>query len=130
MPLSRFGKNPPPTCPNRWCHNGICEVWNQLGYGYLESIYLRALEFELGIEKFAFDLEKELDVFFEGKKIGTQKINSVFNDDIWVCLTSTTKQPKGMEKKIRSILKSTSLPCAIMANLSGNQPQIKIINSK
>jgi len=101
-----------------------------LGYGYLESIYLRALEFELGIEKFAFDLEKELDVFFEGKKIGTQKINSVFNDDIWVCLTSTTKQPKGMEKKIRSILKSTSLPCAIMANLSGNQPQIKIINSK
>jgi GxxExxY protein len=110
--------------------NGICEVFNELGYGYLESVYLRALEFELGVEKFAFDLENQLDVFFEGKRIGKQKINSVFNDEIWVCLTSTTKQPRGMEKKIRSILKSTSLPCAIMANLSGNQPQIKIIQQK
>jgi len=58
--------------------NAICEVWNQLGYGYLESVYFRALEFELGVSKFAFDLEKELDVFFEGKRIGKQKINSIY----------------------------------------------------
>jgi len=54
--------------------NGICEVFNELGYDYLESVYLRALEFELGVEKFAFDLEKQLDVFFEGKRIGKQKL--------------------------------------------------------
>ena len=117
--------------------NGICEVWNELGYGYLESVYsagvsvsnfpLRALEFELGVEKFAFDLEKELDVFFEGKRIGKQKINSIFNDEIWICLTSTTKQRKGLEKKVRSIVKSTPLSCAVLANLNGNRPKIKII---
>ena len=28
---------------------GICEVFNELGYGYLESVYLRALTFELGV---------------------------------------------------------------------------------
>ncbi|HIE02293.1 MAG TPA: GxxExxY protein [Thiotrichaceae bacterium] len=107
--------------------NGICEVFNELGYGYLESVYLRALEFELGVSKFAFDLEKELDVFFEGKCIGKQKVNSIFNDKIWICLTSTTKQPKRLEKKVRSILKSTPLSCAVLANLNGNRPKIKII---
>ena len=107
--------------------NAICEVWNELGYGYLESVYLRALEFELGVSKFAFDLENQLDVFFEGKRIGKQKINSILNDEIWLCLTSTTKQCKGLEKKVRSILKSTPLSCAVLANLNGNRPKIKII---
>jgi len=106
---------------------GICEVFNELGYGYLESVYLRALELELGVEPFFFDLEHEFDVFFDSKRIGTQKIKSVLNDDIWVVLTSTTKPRKGMENKIRSILKSTSLSCGILANLNGNRPQIKII---
>jgi GxxExxY protein len=106
---------------------GICEVWNELSYGYLESVYLRALELELGVEPFFFDQDLEFDVCFESKRIGTQKIKSVLNDDIWVVLTSTTKPRKGMENKIRSILKSTSLSCGILANLNGNRPQIKII---
>jgi len=106
---------------------GICEVWNELNYGYLESVYLRTLEFELGVEPFFFDLEHEFDVFFDGKRIGTQKIKSVLNDEIFLVLTSTTKPRKGMENKIRSILKSTSLSCGILANLNSNRPQIKII---
>jgi len=120
---------------------GFCyQTYNSLGPGFneklyqeicfskcLESVYLRALEFELGVSKFAFDLEKQLDVFFEGKRIGKQKVNSIFNDKIWICLTSTTKQPKGLEKKVRSILKSTPLSSAVLANLNGNRPKIKII---
>jgi len=106
---------------------GICEVWNELSYGYLELVYLRALEVELGVELFFFDKEFQFDVFFESKLIGTQKIKSVLNDDIFLVLTSTTKPRKGMENKIRSILKSTSLSCGILANLNGNRPQIKII---
>ena len=109
---------------------GICEVFNELGYGYLESVYLRALELELGVEPFFFDQDLEFDVFFESKRIGTQKIKSVLNDEIWIILTSTTKTRKGMENKIRSILKSTSLSCGILANLNGNRPQIKIIQQE
>ena len=106
---------------------GICEVWNELGYGYLESIYYRALEFELGLEKFSFDLEEAFDVFLEGKRLGTQKIKSVLNRSIWIVLTSTTKPHRGLARKIRSILNKTPLSCAILANLSGTRPKIQII---
>ena len=109
---------------------GICEVWNELSYGYLESVYYRALEVELGVEPFFFDLEEEFDVFFDGKRIGTQKIKSVLNSDIWVVLTSTTRPRQGLERKIRSILKSTPLSCAILATLSGKRPQIQVIQSQ
>lgn len=107
---------------------GICEVWNELSYGYLESVYSRALEAELGLEPFSLDQELAFDVFFDGKPIGTQKVKSVLNSDIWIVLTSTTKSRQGLERKIRSMLKSTSLSCAILATLfSGKRPQIQII---
>lgn len=107
--------------------NGICDVWNELSYGYSESVYSRALEFELGIERFSFDVEPEFDVFFEGQPIGKQKIQSVLNSDIWVVLTSTTTPRKGLERKSRSIVNQTSISCAICASRSGKGPKIQII---
>jgi GxxExxY protein len=109
---------------------GICEVWNELSYGYLESVYYRALEVELGVEPFFLDKTLAFDVFFDGRPIGTQKMKSVLNSDIWVVFTSTTRPRKGLERKIRSILKSTPLSCAILATLSGKRPQIQIIHSE
>ena len=109
---------------------GICELWNELSYGYLEPIYYRALETELGLERLFFDKDFEFDVFFDGKRIGTQKIKSVLNDEVWVVLTSATKPRKGLERKIRSILNQTPLKCAILASLSGKRPKIQVIQSE
>lgn len=109
---------------------GIGEVWNELSYGYLEPVYYRALEVELGLERLFFDKDFEFDVFFDGKRIGTQKIKSVLNDEIWVVLTSATKPRKGLERKIRSILNQTPLKCAILASLSGKRPKIQVIQSE
>lgn len=109
---------------------GICEVWNELSYGYLESVYYRALEVELDLAPFALDQELAFEVLFDGKLMGTQQIKSVLNSDIWVVFTSTTKPRQGLEKKIRSILKSTSLSCAILATFSGKRPLIQIIKSE
>ena len=110
--------------------SGICEVWNELSDGYLESVYYRALEVELGVERGYFDREQEFDVFLDGHRIGKQRIPSVLNEAVWVCLTSTTKPPNRLERKIRSIVNRTSLKCAILANLSGIKPTIQWIESE
>lgn len=106
---------------------GILKVWNELRDGYLESVYYRALEVELGVERFLFDREQEFDVFFDGKLLGKQPISSVLNEDVWVCLTSTTKPRNRLERRIRSIVNRTSLKCAILANFSGIKPTIQWI---
>jgi len=106
---------------------GICDVWNELSYGYQESVYYRALELELGVETFFFDIEKEFDVFIDGQLLGKQPLTSVLNDDILVVLTSTSKPRNGLTRRMRSILNKTPLKCAILANLSGNQPEIQVM---
>ena len=54
---------------------GICEVFNELSYGDLESVYYRALEVELGVQPFCFDQELAFDVFKRASQSERKRLN-------------------------------------------------------
>jgi len=57
-------------------------VHNQLGTGYQELIYQRALERALQREGIPFEREKEMPVVFDGEEIGSRRVDFFIADKI------------------------------------------------
>lgn len=51
------------------------EVHNQLGNGFQEVIYQRALSVEFGIRGVNFDREMEMSIFYKEKQIGKRRVD-------------------------------------------------------
>lgn len=51
------------------------DVYNALGFGFLESIYKRALEIALGKRRLSVSREFPTEVFFDGEQIGFYRID-------------------------------------------------------
>ncbi len=67
------------------------KVHKQLGNGFQEIIYQRALEIEFKKEKMKFEREKEMDIFYEDRIIGNRRVDFVVDGDIMVELKAITK---------------------------------------
>jgi len=67
------------------------KVHKQLGNGFQEVIYQRALEIEFEKEKMKFEREKEMDIFYEDRIIGNRRVDFVVDGDIMVELKAITK---------------------------------------
>lgn len=67
------------------------KVHKQLGNGFQEIIYQRALEIEFEKEKMKFEREKEMDIFYEDRIIGNRRVDFVVDGDIMVELKAITK---------------------------------------
>lgn len=51
------------------------EVHNQLGNGFQEVIYQRALEIEFRLQGINFSREQEMPLFYKGEQIGTRRVD-------------------------------------------------------
>ena len=54
------------------------EVYNQLGYGFLESVYQEALEREFIIRGIPYERERELNIFYKG-----ELLQQTYRADFW-----------------------------------------------
>ncbi|MDE3237106.1 MAG: GxxExxY protein [Bacteroidota bacterium] len=51
------------------------EVHNQLGNGFQEVIYQRALALEMNSKGLSFSREQEMEIFYKGTAIGTRRVD-------------------------------------------------------
>ena len=51
------------------------KVHNTIGNGLLEIIYQRALAIKLSLQGIAFEREKDMPIFYEGKLIGSRRVD-------------------------------------------------------
>jgi GxxExxY protein len=51
------------------------EVHKQLGNGFQEVVYQRALAIEMGIQGLSFEREKEMPLSYKGYDIGTRRVD-------------------------------------------------------
>lgn len=54
------------------------EVHKELGFGFLENVYQKAMEEELGLRRITFVAQKPVEVFYKGKKI------ALYAPDLWI----------------------------------------------
>lgn len=67
---------------------GFYAVYNELGFGFLESVYIRALAVELFARRMNVAREVPVTVFYKGVTVGTYRADLLISDAVVVKVRS------------------------------------------
>jgi GxxExxY protein len=100
------------------------DVYNELGYGFLESIYEESLVIALRDAGVVVDRQVQLPVWFRGRKVGDFRADLMVEGKILVELKSARSLESTHEAQLLHYLKSTEIEIGLLLNF-GTQPQFR-----
>jgi GxxExxY protein len=100
------------------------DVYNELGYGFLESVYKQAMA--IALESAGLKVEKELglEARFRGQVVGVFKADLVVNGCVIVELKALKELGSSHEAQTLNYLRAGILEVALLLNF-GPEPQIR-----
>jgi len=96
----------------------IISVHNSLGPGFVEQIYQRALAIELRKKGMRFAAEADVEITYEGHRIGQHRLDFLIEDRVIVELKTVEDLGKAHYAQVRSYLRATGLTIALLVNFS------------
>ena len=90
------------------------DVYNELGYGFVESIYARALDITLRDRGLQVDREYPVAVSFRGQQIGFHRIDMFVERRVIVELKSTERLAETARRQLRSYVTAARLDLGIL----------------
>lgn len=90
------------------------EVYNELGYGYVESMYKRALEITMVRRRLRVEREYPVAVYFEGYRIGFHRVDMLVERRVIVEVKSTERLPGSAHCQLRSYVKAMNLELGLL----------------
>ncbi|HEU4680455.1 MAG TPA: GxxExxY protein, partial [Gemmatimonadales bacterium] len=100
------------------------EVYNELGYGFLESVYREAMCIALRTRELDVLAEFPLAALFRGQIIGRFKVDLVVNGTILIELKAARTLDSAHEAQTLNYLRAGVLEVALLLNF-GPKPQFK-----
>ena len=100
------------------------EVYNTLGYGFLERVYQNALYQELKRRGFGCKAQYPIKVFFKGQEVGEYYADVLVNECIILELKAVDTLCKEHELQLINYLKATDMEVGLLLNF-GERPQIR-----
>ncbi|HTZ98442.1 MAG TPA: GxxExxY protein [Terriglobales bacterium] len=100
------------------------DVYNELGYGFLESVYQEALVVALSEAGFTVDRQVPLPVWFRGRKVGDFRADLLIEGKVLLELKSARTLESSHEAQLLHYLKSTVIEIGLLLNF-GAKPQFR-----
>ena len=100
-------------------------VYNELGPGYKESIYHKALTIQLKDNKINFTEKQQLPISYHDKKIGIYTPDFIIDDKIVVELKAVDFMSKVYEEQLYTYLKGTKYKLGYLVNFGGDKIDIR-----
>lgn len=100
-------------------------VHKELGPGFLENIYHKALLVELKKINLVFESEKEVGVTYCGKDVGMHKLDLLVEGDIVVELKAVEELNKKYYAQVRSYLKALKKQVGLLVNFSSYKLDVR-----
>jgi GxxExxY protein len=97
------------------------EVYNTLGYRYLEQVYLAALERELRARGHAVGREVWVPVHYKGEVISRQRLDMIVDERLVVEAKSTQELHKSAPRQVYNYLRATRLQVGLLLHF-GPEP--------
>ena len=101
------------------------KVYNVLGYGFLESVYQKAMALEMSNDGLSTEQEKPLKVFYENEVVGDFFADIVVEDKVIVELKSLEKLAKAHEVQLVNYLTATGIDVGLLINFGPKQVEVK-----
>ena len=99
-------------------------VYNELGHGFLESVYRNALRLalkELGLD---VEVERPVPVWFRGHDVGDFRCDLVVNGCVILELKTAERLDRAHEAQLFNYLRATDIEVGLLLNF-GPKPEFK-----
>ncbi len=100
------------------------DVYNELGHGFLESIYETAMVIALREKGMTVEQQVEIPVWFRGQKIGTFFADLLVEGVVIVELKAVRSIDPSHEAQLLHYLRATEIELGLLLNF-GVRPEIK-----
>ena len=100
------------------------EVYNTLGFGFLEKVYERALLLELRDMGLKCVAQQKIDVHYKGENIGDYFADLIVEDVVIIELKAAEGLVEEHEAQLINYLKATDIEVGLLLNF-GKKPQLR-----
>jgi GxxExxY protein len=101
------------------------EVYNQLGYGYLEKVYQRAMQVELLQRGLSATLEHPIQVHYKGVVVGDYAADLFVQNHVMVELKVAPEYCPSDEAQLLNQLFSTGVKVGLLINFGRQRVEFK-----
>jgi GxxExxY protein len=108
---------------------GCCfKVHRELGPGFNEKVYHNALKLLFDKEGLQYESEKEFEVFFSNKKVGSFRADLVVQNEVIIEIKSLLGNvPVLFQHQLISYLKASDIHIGLLINFGNKSCQVKRI---
>jgi GxxExxY protein len=99
------------------------DVYNELGYGFLEKVYHKAMLIELHKRGYVIESEKKLNVYYKNEIVGEYVPDIIINESVIVELKCVEYLIETHENQLLNYLKATNCEVGLILNF-GKDPQL------
>ena len=100
-------------------------VHNELGNGFQEVIYQRALAIEFKKQDIAYEREVEIPIYYDEISIGTRRVDFLINGEILVELKAISELNNNNYNQIINYLTAYKLEIGLLINFGENKLKFK-----
>ena len=98
------------------------DVYDELGYGYLEKVYQNSLYLELTERGHKVEAQKEIKIYYRGREVGLYYADMIVDDLILLELKATETIIEAHEAQIINYLRGTDKEVGYVLNF-GPKPE-------
>lgn len=105
----------------------VYEVYRNLGYGFLESIYHKALCHELKLRSLSYQSEVPVSITYKGMTVGEHRLDLLVEDRVILELKAQLQLPISAKPQLINYLKATRLQVGLLVNFTHPRATVKRI---
>ena len=101
------------------------EVYNKMGFGFLESVYEKCLRIELRRAAIKAESQRAIRVTYKGELVGDFVADIIVEDTIIIELKSVRHLIKAHEMQLVNYLVATEKPVGLLLNFGEQRVEVK-----
>lgn len=100
-------------------------VYNKMGAGFLESVYEKCLIIELRKLRLLTEIQKAINVFYEGELVGDFIADIIVNNTVILELKAVKQLAKAHEVQLVNYLVATGNPVGLLINFGEDKVEVR-----
>ena len=106
------------------------EVHNQMGNGFQEVVYQRALAIEFSIQNLSFARELEMDLSYKGNPVGTRRVDFFVEEKVMVEIKAIEKLEGVHKAQAINYCEAYKITDGLLINFGGERLQYHRVFNK
>jgi GxxExxY protein len=105
-------------------------VYNQLGYGFLESVYSAALAIELADSGLTVERERGVEVRYRGHAVGSFRVDLIVQGSVVVELKATERLDGFATRQLHNYLRCSDLEVGLVLHFGPRPSFHRVVHEK